>query len=233
MNGNHGRLFAMTTDGLYLDEMFHDVRLVVDSQAMGVGVLGGECFGGSFARSEKDGNYYYQGGGIEYHVYRIDGLQQIKRSHGTITVTAEQAVAAEGNLLHKVAVAAPPHAATLPYRSTPPDLTTNSNDGWPDAPQLAWERVPGSRVEIRACYDNQMLYLQYNVADPSPWVNNGKDWQMLFKTGDSVDLQLGTDPQGQSPASRSSARGPAVAHRAVQRGKHCCALPPSPARGHR
>jgi hypothetical protein len=25
-------------------------------------------------------------------------------------------------------------------------------------------------------------------------VNNGKDWQLLFKTGDSIDLQLGTDP---------------------------------------
>ena len=30
--------------------------------------------------------------------------------------------------------------------------------------------------------------------DASPWVNNGKDWQTVFKTGDSVDLQLGTDP---------------------------------------
>ena len=28
----------------------------------------------------------------------------------------------------------------------------------------------------------------------SPWTNGGKDWTMLFKTGDSVDLQIGADP---------------------------------------
>ncbi|WP_207889025.1 hypothetical protein, partial [Pseudomonas sp. 100_A] len=42
--------------------------------------------------------------------------------------------------------------------------------------------------------DDKNLYLHYTVQDDSPWLNNGKDWQLLFKTGDSIDLQLGTDP---------------------------------------
>jgi hypothetical protein len=42
--------------------------------------------------------------------------------------------------------------------------------------------------------DAATLYLHYTVRDDSPWVNQGKDWQALFKTGDGIDLQLGTDP---------------------------------------
>jgi hypothetical protein len=194
MNGNHGRLFAMTTDGMYLDEMFHDVRLMVSSQAGGFGILGGECFGGCFARSEQDGNYYYQGGGIEYRIYRVDGLQRIKRSQGTLTVTPEQAAAAEAVLLHKVAITAPTYEMTVPYYASPPAID-GSESGWKPDPRMSWERVPGSRVEIHAGYDSRMLYLLYSVLDSSPWINNGKDWQMLFKTGDSVDLQLGANPQ--------------------------------------
>ena len=49
-------------------------------------------------------------------------------------------------------------------------------------------------VAVKASHDGKTLTLSYVVKDASPWVNNGKDWQQLFKTGDSVDLQLGTDP---------------------------------------
>ena len=80
MNGNHGRAFVMTTDGLYLDEVFPDCRMMTNPQAGGVGILGGECFGGAFGRSQTDGNYYFQGGGIEYRIYRIDGLNEIVRA---------------------------------------------------------------------------------------------------------------------------------------------------------
>ena len=42
LNGNHGRFFVMTTDGLYLDEMFKDVRVTQQADAY---LIGGECFG--------------------------------------------------------------------------------------------------------------------------------------------------------------------------------------------
>lgn len=41
--------------------------------------------------------------------------------------------------------------------------------------------------------DEQRLYLYYSVEDDSPWLNEGKDFTRLFKTGDCVDLQLCTD----------------------------------------
>ena len=33
----------------------------------------------------------------------------------------------------------------------------------------------------------------YTITDSSPWLNEGKDFTRLFKTGDAVDLQLGTN----------------------------------------
>ena len=59
-----------------------------------------------------------------------------------------------------------------------------------------WDRGKGRcPVEARAAWDDSRLYLYYNVRDDSPWLNTGRDWTLLFKTGDSVDLQLGTDPR--------------------------------------
>ena len=57
-----------------------------------------------------------------------------------------------------------------------------------------WSRNGQFPVAVRAAHDGKTLYLSFAVKDGSPWVNNGKDWQLLFKTGDSVDLQLGADP---------------------------------------
>ncbi|MBI5834249.1 MAG: hypothetical protein HZB16_18290 [Armatimonadetes bacterium] len=197
MNGNHGRLFAMTTDGLYLDEMFSDVRVGGPRDAY---MIGGECFGGCFGRSEKDGTYYLQAGGIEYRVFRVDGLGQVKRDGGTLTVTAAQAAAAERNLARRVADAAPPKVALAPRLAAPPKIDGDAGD-WPAEGAVKWDKSGQVPVTVRAGYDDQNLYLHYQVRDDSPWVNRGKDWQTLFKTGDSVDLQLGLDDK--APADRT------------------------------
>ena len=193
MNGNHGRAFVMTTDGLYVDEMFPDCRLMTNPQAGGIGILGGECFGGTFGKSKSDGNYYFQGGGIEYRIYRVDGLRETVRSKGDLTVTLEQAVAAERHKTRVLAAKAPLREARIPWIKTP--LPVNEKAGeWTVEPVVEWSRKGQFPVAVRAAHDEKTLYLSYAVKDGSPWVNNGKDWQLLFKTGDSVDLQLGADP---------------------------------------
>ncbi|MEZ0297585.1 MAG: FlgD immunoglobulin-like domain containing protein [Candidatus Methylacidiphilales bacterium] len=194
MNGNHGRLFFMSSDGLYLDELFSDVRLTSTQDFTDRNILGGECFGGSFGKDEKSGNYYFQGGGIEYRIYQIKGLDKMTRGNGTLNVTAEQIVAAERNVIRKAAEQVVTKAA-IPFRATAPTIDGKDAD-WKDQPETArWEQSGGRfPVNIKAAYDAQKLYLLYTVRDESPWVNNGSDWQSLFKTGDGIDIQLGTDP---------------------------------------
>ncbi len=211
MNGNHGRFFALTSDGLYLDEMFKDVRMGASIDAY---LIGGECFGGYFGRSATDGAYYLQSGHTDYRIFRIRGLAEARRSQGTFTVAPEQAIAAANNQVRSAAKAAVQiREAAAPFRSTPPNIDGNDND-WPRdpsaslraGPAVRWDKSGKFPVTVRAAWDKQNLYLFYHVQDPSPWVNRGKDWTALFKTGDSVDLQLGTDPKA-DPARRSPVPG--------------------------
>jgi hypothetical protein len=197
MNGNHGRGFVMTTDGLYLDEVFPDCRMMTNPQAGGIGILGGECFGGTFGRDERSGDYLFQGGGISYRLYRITGLDKTVRGTGSFAVSPAQAVAAERRRTAAVAAVAAvgtPVQATIAFAATPP-TSDGTGQGWPGEPAAEWDKNRQFPVIVRAAHDGTTLFLSYVVKeDASPWVNNGQDWQTLFKTGDSVDFQIGTDP---------------------------------------
>jgi hypothetical protein len=190
MNGNHGRFFVLTSDGLYLDEMFKDVRL---GGAWDAYMIGGECFGGFFAKSAQDGQYYLQSGGIEYRLYRLEGLDKVVRAQGSVTVTPAQVTAAERALARQVAAATAPRHAALPRLVTPPAIDGADGD-WTGPATVQWAKSGQFPVIARLGYDATHLYLHYTVTDPSPWINGGTDWTLLFKTGDSLDLQLGANP---------------------------------------
>jgi len=200
MNGNHGRFFALTSDGLYLDEMFKDVRM---GGTLDAHLIGGECFGGMFGRSEKDGNYYLQSGHTDYRIFRLDGLTQAKRQEGTVRVAPAQVLAAERHLAGRVALGSTKKEAVIVRLAKPPAIDGKEDD-WPGKPAVQWDKSGKYPAKVRIGYDAANLYLHYTVADESPWVNGGTDWTLLFKTGDSVDLQLATDPA--APPARS---GPA------------------------
>jgi hypothetical protein len=72
----------------------------------------------------------------------------------------------------------------------PPKLDARPGD-WNGVPALRIAR-PGSgeRAQARTAYDTRMLYVLFEVRDPSPWKNAGRDFARLFKTGDAVDVQL-------------------------------------------
>jgi hypothetical protein len=185
--GNHGRYFAMSSDGLYLDEFFKDVRMGGSRDA---NYIGGEAFGGNFVKSAKDQKYYLQANG--YRIYRLDGLDQVTRSQGTLNLTQAQAVAAERIRAQRQAAASAPKIATIPFLTKAP-VIDGKDDEWKGQPTLDWDRSGQFRVSVSLGHDGTNLYACWRVQDQSPWVNTGKDWTLLFKTGDSVDLQIGTD----------------------------------------
>ncbi len=184
LNGNHGRCFLLTTDGLYLDEAFVDVRV---SYLKNEFRLGGEIFGGSFGRSATDGNCYVQIGHGPYRIYELTGLKKAERISGVVQVTREQIAAAEQQNLRRVAESHITREATLPGT-------------------IRWDRDGRFKVEVDASADATHLHLEYRVQDNSPWTNNGRDWTKLFATGDSIDVQFATDPTA-DPARRSPVAG--------------------------
>ncbi len=195
--GNHGRFFLLTTDGLYLDEMFQDCRV---AEVVGPGLIGGEAFGGFFGYDRINRRYLLQAGSSGYRIYHLQGLDQVVRSSGRLELTPAMLAAAERRQL-KEALAESASRQSVIRRQ--PEGQSVDYGALPVAAE--WSR--GSwNIRVRAGYDTQNLYLQYEVADTSPWVNNGNDWTQLFKTGDAVDLQLGTDPAA-PPARRTAAPG--------------------------
>ncbi|MBP5285365.1 MAG: hypothetical protein ILO34_04575, partial [Kiritimatiellae bacterium] len=71
MKNNHGRIFFITTDGLYIDELFSDCRVAAANDET---CIGGESFGGSFEYDRRGGRAVLTSGGGGYRWYDILGL---------------------------------------------------------------------------------------------------------------------------------------------------------------
>lgn len=184
--GNHGRLFLITTDGLYLDELFSDCRV---AEITGPGLVGGEAFGGCFDYDTVNKRYILQVGTSGYRIYTLKGLDTLTRSAGSFRVTREQIQTAATQLQQKKSEAVGPKLLTVTHaegKSPEQDVQSKKRD-------IFWGSNPDRPIELRVLCDATNLYLSYQVPDRSPWINNGKDWTQLFKTGDSVDLQIGAN----------------------------------------
>ena len=120
---------------------------------------------------------------------------------GTVQVTPEQLAAAERNRARKLAEEPKSKDAVAATLKNTPTIDGKDND-WPTEFTLSWDRNGRFPVKVKCAFDAANLYLFYEVEDDSPWANNGKDWTTLFKTGDSVDLQFGTNTR------RVDRRGP-------------------------
>ena len=75
-----------------------------------------------------------------------------------------------------------------------PDKAQTSND-WQTQPGATMERVGFPfKGTAKLGYDQNNVYLMYEIDDQTPWKNEGKDFTRLFKTGDAVDFQISVDP---------------------------------------
>ncbi len=192
LNGNHGRFFVLTTDGLYLDEMFKDVRVTQQADAY---LIGGECFGGYFGCNRADGRYYLQSGHTDYRIFRIDGLEHVHRGQGSFQVSIQQTAAAQRKLERGIATGQPSRVITVPQVSAAASLAADPQK-WPGDWSATWGNAARAfpYVQVKILRRGDRLHLAYRVKDPSPLVNRGSDWTLLFKTGDSVNFEFSTDP---------------------------------------
>ncbi|WP_269523289.1 FlgD immunoglobulin-like domain containing protein [Coraliomargarita parva] len=181
INGNHGRFYVLTTDGIYLDEMFQDVRLSREASAYRIG---GEPFGGYFGRDKESGRYILQSGHSDYRIFEIHGLDQVRRQTGQLLVRPEQITAAQKVL----------EQASVDEKQTRSVMIRTKSDSEP-ARIAEWGDAgkPFPYVNVTAYREAETLVLRYEVNDPSPWTNQGKDRNLLFKTGDVVVFEFSTD----------------------------------------
>ena len=212
--GNKGQVYLFTTDGLFLAALFQDKRVGshwnMPDATPGVLLdkvsLGEEHFGGHFTRS-SDGRYYLVVGHNHSSIVEVENVDTIARFSGTVTIDAQTAATCEALARERAFVHAQreaPKVYTLKELGTPVK-TDGRLDEWKSASFVEWKPSVGS-ARAALTYDDSHLHLAFEVRDPTPMRNAAEDRRLLFKTGDAVDLHLGTDPEA-DPKRRGPAPG--------------------------
>jgi hypothetical protein len=202
MHSNMGRLYLMTTDGLFVASVFQDCRLGGDAwpdearpAAPLAGVtMGSEWFGGHLFQVRKSSECYLIAGFTAYNLIKLNGLDKMQAIPGdALTVAPADVRAAEVMAQRRAAKAAARNELVISRAKTAPALDGTLEE-FPKDGFVEWSSGP-YKIRAALAVDAVNLYLAYDVrGDDNPMVNGGKDVKQLFATGDSVDLQLGADP---------------------------------------
>ncbi len=204
IRGNLGQDFLFTADGLFVGALFTDCRLPSDSlpqheaDLRGKSVanfsLGGEPFDGWFG-SQSDGKVHMVGslGRQGAMIFTVKGLDKIHTCElPPITVDVMQLAVAERE--NTVRAASTDKTKFYSIKRLPRKITMDGNeDDWSgiSAISIGRENSPNTGT-ARIAYDNNNIYLLYRIQDNNPWLNEGKDITRLFKTGDAIDMQIGS-----------------------------------------
>jgi hypothetical protein len=204
INGNIGEWHVLTEDGFYLTRLFQGdpFKTQWPDQAVPGAILdnapsgsGGEDFGGSL-RQGKDGKVYVQSGKTALWNVEVTGLETIRAIPGGNVTIGGDDVKLAGTFRERQLQAAEGNKKYLVKRATVAFTGNLDADfkGLEQAEKPAFEKQAGSRVRVAMARDDATLYVGWEVQDESPWVNGADAPEFMYARGDTVDLQLGTDP---------------------------------------
>ncbi len=198
---NVGEWHILTESGFYLTRLFQPDPLKVvwpESAQPGANLdnvppgMGGEDFGGSITLA-RDGKLYLQAGKTAFWDLEVVGLETVKALPlGSVTIDAADLPLAgkmrEDYLQAEAAI------QPLVVKKRTPNFTGNLDQDFAGATMLKFQKQEDARVQATATWDDQNLYLGWDVHDATPWVNGATDRDLLYLGGDTVDFQLATDP---------------------------------------
>lgn len=204
LRGNLGQDYFMTTDGLFIDTLFADGRLPApplpetEKQLIGKSVKKytqtGEAFNGFFGK-QADGKIRLTTALAREACMILDvhGLESITRlPQKRLHLSATQLVKADQVNQQRVSTTHKQNEKVYTLKSSPLQIKIDAdNQEWKHIPSLKMQRAGCSQSgTAHLAYDALNLYLFFNINDPTPWLNKGKDYSRLFKTGDAIDVQL-------------------------------------------
>ncbi len=186
---HNGRAYLVTDDGLYLAG-FLDNDLATGPKSSR---LGGET--SSFAIQSPDGRLYLvNGANSSHHILEIKGIETARRFEQKLPFTkadVSAATRASGQQEHE---RERPAIAIGEVRKPP--AVDGKLDDWgfeKESVHLTTTRKPGRGGSFALKTHGPHLFLAARILDETPMVNNGKNWQTPFISGDCVDLMLATN----------------------------------------
>ncbi len=156
--------------------------------------------------SMPDGTVYAIAGHNHISVVRIDGLQQVTRLQGKLTVSAEDLEKTRVWLLRKAEreqAKQAPKVANMLRGPGQPDFSGSHEEWPPELFVIISQTIKRGlrRTEIiddglgALAFDSKNLYVAIRVRDKSIMMNSAKDPLTLFKNGDAAEITLGLDPK--------------------------------------
>ena len=213
LNGNHGNVYVFTIDGLFVAQLFQDMR-VGRQWAMPVARRGmllndltmhDENFWPSVTQTPKGEIYLYSGG--HQSIVRIDGLETVRRiPPQTLDVTTADLDRARESIVRAEIGRQAAHGKgvlVVALPAEPPKVDGRLDD---------WARAQWVDIDKRgvAAYFNstsrpfdvtgtvaiagERLYAAWRTGDKDLLKNSGETPLALFKTGGALDLMIGCDP---------------------------------------
>jgi hypothetical protein len=199
IHANMGAWNIWTADGLFAGQIWNDLRepraqpWSMESRERGLRLdevtVGQEHFWGWFCRSVADNKYYVVAGHNHASVVEVVGMDKFQRINRAFEVSAADiGKAQEWERVHESREAYTRAAVVDCFHVDKPPTIDGSPADWP----LVNATMDGD-VRFRIAWDETNLYLCYEANSRGPFKNTGSQWDRLFKTGASVDLQLSTD----------------------------------------
>jgi hypothetical protein len=214
VNGNQGNIYLFTADGLFVAELFRDVRrgrswampLARRGMQLNDVTLHDENFWPSITQT-GDGAIYLVDG-ARTSLVRVEGLERVYRLSETSLQVGRQELrsAQEYQLQGELERQRAQGRLTLrvPLRKAAPKVDGKLDD-WADA---VWATVDKSgvaaffdsnskpyNVTATVAVAGDRLYAAFRTADPNLLQNSGETPLAPFKSGGGLDLMIGTDPR--------------------------------------
>jgi hypothetical protein len=217
INGNMGSVYLLTADGLFVSELFRDVRRGA-SWAMPVArremllddtTLHEENFWPSISQT-ADGQVYLVEGS-RTSLVRVDGLDQIRRlPTTTIRLTNDDMISTHEYLVRNEARRQASQGRPMLHvalRKTPLKVDGRLDD-WQSADWVtidrsgvaAWFDANSKPYSIAAsvAVAADRLYAAFRTGDPNLLQNSGETPRAEFKTGGALDLMIGARSRADS-----------------------------------
>lgn len=201
LNGNCGEWYMFNEDGFFVTQLFQGDPFkqrfpenavpgaVLDAAPPG---LGGEDFGGHL-RQGSDGKVYIQAGKTALWNVEVVGLEKVRALDlPPVSITTGDLATAR-TFREQLLQAASDKIFTIPRRPRPA-FTGSLEADWKGIKPITFEKQPGSRVRAALSWDESGLHVGWEVQDETPWINGADAPAYLYARGDTVDLQIGADP---------------------------------------
>jgi len=214
INGNFGNMYLFTADGLYVTQLFQDLRtgkpwsmpraernMLVNDVS-----LSGENFFPSLTQT-ADGNVYIADG-AKTGIVRVDGLNTIHRlPASTLEVTQSQLEQAQGFLKQTEASRQQQlgsQTLEVRIRSSIPPEWSNPASAFDSLTKGQWATIDSRTTNIgfsnkpdvaeaAVAIAGDSLFAAFKTTEPNLLRNSGAVANAPFKTGGALDLMIGAD----------------------------------------